>query len=220
MKCQFRPRIRILQNWAEMTDRAKSAAASMEDAAIQRIASRLAVADTLSETAAAKQAGDCWEKARRARDIWAEIAEAARIPVLHHGLTMTGQRPESEAVIDAFLSTEMGRDCLRLTPAGAREFVPALRTDTVTAAFYSPHELRVESRTAIPAIASWLAERHGVDFHWSNEVHGVARRFSKPARDRWKPTASSSVRATIFAGRFRPSLPSSGLRGHNSTCSG
>jgi FAD dependent oxidoreductase TIGR03364 len=34
----------------------------------------------------------------------------------------------------------------------------------VLGAFASPHELRVESRTAIPALAAWLAEAHGVSF--------------------------------------------------------
>jgi FAD dependent oxidoreductase TIGR03364 len=124
-------------------------------------------------TVTGQQAGDCWEKARRARDIWDDVAEAARIPVLHSGLTMTGRRPEAEAVLDAFLATEMGKDCRRLSPSQATDFVPALRTDTVTAALYSPHELRVESRTAIPAIAAWLEERYGVDFHWSTEVRDV-----------------------------------------------
>jgi FAD dependent oxidoreductase TIGR03364 len=35
---------------------------------------------------------------------------------------------------------------------------------------WSPHELRVESRTAIPKLAAWLAERHGVVFHHGETV--------------------------------------------------
>ena len=31
-------------------------------------------------------------------------------------------------------------------------------------ALFSPHELRVESRTAIPALAAWLKEAQGVAF--------------------------------------------------------
>ena len=30
-----------------------------------------------------QQAGDCWALARRTREVWAEVAEAARIPILH-----------------------------------------------------------------------------------------------------------------------------------------
>jgi FAD dependent oxidoreductase TIGR03364 len=35
---------------------------------------------------------------------------------------------------------------------------------------YSPHELRVESRSAIPRLASWLTERFGVGFHFGEAV--------------------------------------------------
>lgn len=125
-------------------------------------------------TVTGQEAGDCWTLARRARDVWAEVAAAARIPVLHAGLLVTARVPEAEAVIDAFLATEMGAECTRLTAEGARQRCPVLRPDGVTAALYSPHELRVESRTAIAALATWLAEAHGVEFRWSTLVQSVA----------------------------------------------
>ena len=51
--------------------------------------------------------------------------------------------------------------------------MPALR-DQVTAALYSPHELRVESRDAIPRLAQWLAEARGVHFRWGEQVLEIA----------------------------------------------
>ncbi len=124
-------------------------------------------------TITGQQAGDCWEKAYRSKTIWAEVAEAARIPILHRGLTMTARRPEAEAVIDAFLKTGMGEECRRLTPAEACEISPSLRQNGISAALYSPHELRVESKKALPAIARWLEEEKGVDFLWQTTVHSV-----------------------------------------------
>lgn len=124
-------------------------------------------------TVTGQSAGDCWTLARRSRDVWADVAAAAKIPVLHEGLIVTARHPEAEAVIDAFLATEMGAECGRLTPEQARQRCPSLRPDGVTAALYSPHELRVESKTAIPALAGWLAETHGVDFRWSTLVQSV-----------------------------------------------
>jgi FAD dependent oxidoreductase TIGR03364 len=41
------------------------------------------------------------------------------------------------------------------------------------AVLWSPHELRVESREAIPRLADWLAQRHGVTFQWQTAVHAV-----------------------------------------------
>ena len=42
----------------------------------------------------------------------------------------------------------------------ARDFAPR----NFAGALYSPHEVRVESRHAIPQLAAYLAERHGVTF--------------------------------------------------------
>jgi FAD dependent oxidoreductase TIGR03364 len=124
-------------------------------------------------TVTGQEAGDCWTLARRSRDVWAEVAAAAKIPVLHEGLVVTARHPEAEAVIDAFLATEMGAECRRLSREEALARCPSLRPDGVTAALDSPHELRVESRTAIAALARWLAEVHDVEFLWSTLVHAV-----------------------------------------------
>ncbi|MEE4011404.1 TIGR03364 family FAD-dependent oxidoreductase [Roseibium sp. FZY0029] len=124
-------------------------------------------------TVTGQQAGDCWQKASRSRQVWGEVADAARIPLLHEGLTMTARLPESEAVIDAFLKTEMGADCRRLTAAEAALKVPRLRQDKISCALYSPLEVRVESRDALPQIANWLEEAHAVDFLWQTSVNSV-----------------------------------------------
>lgn len=124
-------------------------------------------------TVTGQEAGDCWEKARRAREVWGEVAEAAKIPVLLNGLVLTARLPESEAVIDAFLKTPMGEKCRRIGYKEALDFVPSLRKSAVSAALYSPHEVRVESKTAIPQVALYLAERYGVEFRWQTHVTAV-----------------------------------------------
>lgn len=124
-------------------------------------------------TISGQKAGDHWARARRARDVWAEVAEAAGIEVIHRGLVMPAYREEAEAVMDAFLKTEMGADCSRITPAEAIGHVEAIRSDGMRGALWSPHELRVESREAIPRIAAWLEEHHGVTFHWNTAVTAI-----------------------------------------------
>mgnify|MGYP006275712135 FL=1 len=122
-------------------------------------------------TVTGQAAGACWRLARRSRALWAEVAAAAGLPVLQRGLLVTARRPEAEAVIDAFLATEMGQGCRRLTAPEARRYAPL--APGVTAALYSPHELRVESREALPRLAAWLAEAHGVAFRRGVTVHAV-----------------------------------------------
>lgn len=124
-------------------------------------------------TVTGQGAGDCWSLARRSRDIWAGIAAEARIDVLQRGLVLAARLPESEAVIDAFLRTEMGEGCQRLTTAQACEAISALRPEAARFALHSPHELRVESRHAIPQVTALLAERHGVEFRWNTSIVAV-----------------------------------------------
>ena len=108
--------------------------------------------------------GDMWRRARRSRDVWAEVAADATVPVLHEGLLLTARRPESVAVIEAFLQTEMGAGCRLIGAGELRRTQADLATADVLAALWSPHELRVESREAIPSLARWLEQRHGVAF--------------------------------------------------------
>ncbi len=114
-------------------------------------------------TVTGQQAGDTWRRARRSRDVWAEVAPQAGIEVAHRGLVVAVRRPEAESVLQAFVQTETGAECLLMTSAEACEKVPALRADGLRAALWSPHELRVESRDAVPRLAAWLQQAHGVD---------------------------------------------------------
>ena len=114
-----------------------------------------------------------WARARRTREVWAEVAPAAGIPILQRGLWMLARRPESVEVLKAFLETEMAVDCRLLTPAEARRRCPRLSVPDLLAVLESTTEIRVESRDAIPRLAAWLAESHGVRFIRSTEVLGI-----------------------------------------------
>ena len=110
--------------------------------------------------------GEMWSRARRARDVWAEVSGEAGIAVLHAGLIMAARRPESLDVLEAFLTTEMGEGCRMLNRSDVARLQPELAAADGLGALWSPHELRVESREAIPRLAAWLAARHGVTFAW------------------------------------------------------
>ena len=125
-------------------------------------------------TVTGQQYPECWRRARRSAEIWDEVAAAAGIEVLRRGLIVAARRPEALAVLEAFVARPMGADCDLLTPEAAAARLPALRRDRLVGALWSPHERRVESRDAIPALAHWLADAHGVDFRWSTAVRAVA----------------------------------------------
>jgi len=112
------------------------------------------------------------ERALRSRDVWEEVAAAAGITVHQRGALIAAIRPEALQVLREFAASAMGAGCALLDSAGARSRLPQL-TSAIAGALWSPHELRVEAREALPALARWLEERHGVVFAWRTEMHGV-----------------------------------------------
>lgn len=123
-------------------------------------------------TLSGQRTPDHWQRARRSRAVWQEVAAAAGIAVLQRGAWILAQRAEAAAVLEAFIHTEAGADCRLLSSAEAARHAPALHAGA--AVLHSPQELRVESREAIPKLAAWLAQAHGVDFHWNTAVHEIA----------------------------------------------
>ena len=115
-------------------------------------------------TVTGQAAGEMWRRARRSRDVWAEVAADAGMQILHGGLLLPVRRSQSVAVLEAFMATGMAAGCRLLSPGELRAMQPELATSSVLAALWSPHELRVESREAIPQMAAWLGERHQVRF--------------------------------------------------------
>ena len=125
-------------------------------------------------TVTGQGAGDTWRRAKRAREVWGEVAPLAGIPVLHHGLWLTAFRPKALHVLQQFMATSMAKGCVLLDVAEAARRAPGLQLDGAQAVLYSPHEMRVESRTAIGQLTHWLAETLGVQFRFSEAVLEVA----------------------------------------------
>jgi D-hydroxyproline dehydrogenase subunit beta len=115
-------------------------------------------------TVTGQERGAMWQRARRSREVWHEVAAAAGIAVVQSGLWMLVRRPESLPVLEAFLDTEMAEGCRLLSASEARRRCPALRAAPLEAVLESTIELRVESRSAIPRLAAWLTQAHGVTF--------------------------------------------------------
>src|SRR5271154_3857545 len=125
-------------------------------------------------TVTGQQSGDCWRRAKRSVEVWLEIADAAKIPIVQRGLLTIARRAEARAVIEAFLQTDMGAECRLVEPRELNIYGSSLRADEFAGALYSPHEARVESREAIPQLAAWLSERFHVTFLRGTAVHAAS----------------------------------------------
>ncbi|MBX3597836.1 MAG: TIGR03364 family FAD-dependent oxidoreductase [Rhizobiaceae bacterium] len=111
--------------------------------------------------------------AERTREIWVELAGQAGIEILQRGKIVAAQRPEAMAVLEAYAHDTHSSDCELLTPAKTAARAPGLETDNIVGGLFSPYELRVESRQAIPKLAAMLAERYGVVFSRECAVQAV-----------------------------------------------
>lgn len=121
-------------------------------------------------TVTGQAAGDTWRRAMHAREVWQAVAPQAGIEIVHRHLWLAAYRPEAYAVLEAFLRTPMGEACQLIDAAEAQARAPGLRLDDARSVLFSPHELRVESRTAIGLLTQWLAEAHGVVFRFGEAV--------------------------------------------------
>lgn len=117
--------------------------------------------------------GRVWDRARRSRVVWDEVAGEADVPILQRGLWLPVRRPEAAAVLEAFMATEMGEGCRLMTAEAARARAPQIIGRQTVAALWSPHDLRVDSRMAIPRLAAWLSQRFGVCFLRQTAVQAI-----------------------------------------------
>jgi FAD dependent oxidoreductase TIGR03364 len=162
-------------------------------------------------TVTGQQRGECWRRAMRSRDLWAEVAPRASIRIEHRGMTLAVRRPEAMAVLEAFLATEMGEGCELLTPVQAERRCPMVARQGLAGVLWSPHELRVESRTAIPALARWLAEAHGVTFLRETAVQTVEPPVIETSRGRVAAEACIVCPGDDFLALFPKRLAAYGL---------
>jgi FAD dependent oxidoreductase TIGR03364 len=163
-------------------------------------------------TVSGQRAGSSWARARRSRERWAELAPQAGIDILQRGAWICARRPEAVALLQAFMSTEMAAGCELLTPSEALRRHPALRAEGLGAVLYSPHELRVESREAIPRLAAWLATAHGVQFRFGEAVLQVQTPRVISARAEYRAQRVVVCGGAELNGLFAPLWAPHGLR--------
>lgn len=127
-------------------------------------------------TISGQQAGRHWQQARQSREIWLDVAARAGVQVVHRGAVIPAQRPEAVEVLEQFLQSDMGAECRMITADEALAQVPILDPKAIRACLYSPLELRVESREALPKITAWLARERGVTFFWQTAATAIEPR--------------------------------------------
>ena len=163
-------------------------------------------------TVTGQQRGQCWQRAMRSRDVWAEVAPAAGIRIEHRGMALAARRPEAVAVLDAFLAHRDGRG-LRAADRGkgGRALPDAARNGIWRRCSGARTSSGSSSRDAIPALARWLAEAHGVTFLRATAVHAVDPPTIETSRGRVMAEACIVCPGDDFLALFPDRLAAYGL---------
>ena len=161
-------------------------------------------------TVTGQQRGESWRRAMRSRDVWAELAPKAGIEIQQRGLIVAARRAEAIDVLASFASTEMGAGCTLYDGPDVRKRYPEL-TPECSAVLYSPHELRVESRDAVPKLAAWLCATLGVTFLRRTAVTDVALPRIRTSRGEIEAGAAIVCPGDDFASLFADRLQRFGL---------
>jgi FAD dependent oxidoreductase TIGR03364 len=122
-------------------------------------------------TVSGQDGGATRRRALRSREIWAEVAREAVIPIHQQGAVIVAQRLPALSALEEFASGEMGKGCELWDAPTLRSRLPRVNPKAL-GALWSPHELRVEARDAIPLLARWLEDKLGVVFSWNTIALG------------------------------------------------
>lgn len=118
-----------------------------------------------------------FERGCRSADMWRRVARETGMWIQDAGSLHLAYEPDELAVLEDFVSSTPGlidRGARMVTGHEVAALSPAARTDGLLGALHSPTELNVDPTVAIPVVARWLQERHGVRFVWGALVREVA----------------------------------------------
>ena len=116
--------------------------------------------------------GAAARRAKRSRDVWGEVCAQAGVRIDHEGLAIVARRPEAGGVLAAYAATEPAPGCVFYEPEDAHALFPQFRGE-IAGVFWSPDEIRIEAKSALPKIAAWLEDAHDVAFRWETAVTAI-----------------------------------------------
>ncbi|MBA4197372.1 MAG: TIGR03364 family FAD-dependent oxidoreductase [Chitinophaga sp.] len=119
--------------------------------------------------------GKLYERAMRSRAIWKAIADASDIWYDECGSMHLAYHEDEWTVLnelqDAFKNA--GRSSTLVTPEAIQSKYQYINNNNLIGGLYSPAEMIVNPRKAIPAVALFLAEKYRVEFVWEVAISSI-----------------------------------------------
>ena len=129
--------------------------------------------------------GHLYERALKARQIWAEVAPHAGFHLDPCGSLHLAYREDELAVLEEFVKTPGIDGVALLSPDEVAQKSPAAIAQGLLGGLWSPTEAVVDPREAIKKIPSFLA-KYGVEFKFGRVVTDIAYPYLTAAGEQWR----------------------------------
>ena len=148
--------------------------------------------------------GEMRELALASRETWLDVLPRAGCWHKVQGSLIVGRDSHERQVLEEFQALR-GADYGTRLLNRAELAVHGLDAEL---GLFSPTEIALESRRAIPALAAWLAAEHGVQFEWACQVNAISVPVVHTSRGDWHAAkvlvASGHDYQTLFPEAFAP----------------
>ncbi|GAB3703448.1 TIGR03364 family FAD-dependent oxidoreductase [Nocardiopsis oceani] len=156
-----------------------------------------------------------YERAMRSRETWLDVAKRTGMWCAESGSLLAVRSPEEQAVVEEFLDTSphaVEQGSRMMTAAEAVAASPALRPEGLRGALWSPTELNVDPRTAIPAVAELLEREYGVVLRFGTAVTGIDLPGIETTEGTWRADRVFVCSGSDFQTLFPKSFDGTGVQ--------
>src|SRR5215831_4525192 len=117
-------------------------------------------------------AGEMYELARRSRELWLDVLQAAGLWRERAGSLHLAYQDDEAAVLGEFIAAAPARgyDCQWLNPSQILSRSPAVKAAGLRGGMWSPIEVCVDPREVTAGLPAWLAREYGVRFAFNRAV--------------------------------------------------
>lgn len=156
-----------------------------------------------------------YERAMHSRTVWLDVIKRTGMWHAESGSLLVARTAEEEAVLEEFLATAphaVEQGCRMMTAPQAAAASPVLRTEGVRGGLWSPTEINVDPRVAIPALADLLEREFGVLLRFGTAVRGINLPDIDTTEGTWRAEKVFVCSGNEFQALYPEVFDTSGIR--------
>ncbi|WP_219413489.1 TIGR03364 family FAD-dependent oxidoreductase [Pseudonocardia nigra] len=161
------------------------------------------------------QPADLYPRALRSREIWLDLLKRSGAWYAESGSLHLVRHADEQDVLEEFLATTpaaVENGARMLTPAEVAERSDVARPDGLRGAMWSPTEINVDPREAVPAVAEVLAADFGVEIVYGAAVREVDLPVVATTAGAWRAERAIVCSGNEFQALYPDVFAAAGIR--------